>query len=1798
MQNFTLRKRGISMLLFALILLTTSFPSFAQENCPTVTNEEQSFCYLATVSDLEASGDALRWYRTLESTTPIPENELLQDGNYYAGNANGTCTTRRLVEVTVDNYGAPTTQFGVIFQPCEFGESDNSTVGDLIALVQGNNVEIYTEEYSGNPLPSSTVLEDGMSYFAGQRNPNTNCPTSRLALRYDPVLALAPTGDDTQTFCPEATVADLQAQATSPNTQAFRWYSTLTSNPALSPSTPLVNGEVYYASQIVNRSNSSLPPCESQDRFKVTVTIQEPFAGAPNTGIVCESDVLETFESIDAINNYLLDLLEEGVPTNGTFNPTAQQLAQQYQNDADGLGDFTTTYTVASGDCPASVDLTISIVAAEEANASEDRELEFNVSEGDQNLFTYLSEGANPNGYFENYPEGIFNPSEEGAGIYTVNYIVDPSIACVTGTDEALFTITVIDCEANAGADVNASLCSSQVEEFIANPALALAFFGNLIDENVDQTGTFDPSLQSIAAQWSTNPIGTFTTTYTVGEGDCQDSAVITINVTDGSTVNAGADNTGVVCETDVLSTFPDFPAIRNYYIGLLEEGVPTNGTFEPTMEELAANYQADNDGLGDFTTTYTVGNGECTDSVELTISVVPAEPATTGEIADTSICTSEDTINLFNFLSEANTMGGNFYQNGEMIANGSLIVSEGEYTITYTVSEADPATCLSGTASTTFVLTLNQGDAYAGEDGSVTLNESDAPVNLMDYLGGTPEMGGTWSNGDGSFDPATDAAGVYTYTVGTEPCQDTATVTVTINTVTDPTCPIDAGNPGMAVVCSADVIPTFPSVDEIRKYYLNLLDTGVARNGTFNPTPRQISEQYQADPDGLGDFTTTYTITNGDCSDSVELTVRVVESANAGTNGSVTLNEDDAAVNLFDYLGGTPDVGGTWSNGNGTFDPATDAAGVYTYTVGTESCQATATVTVTVNTETDPTCTIDAGDDVNVQLCTAQVEDFIANPASAAEFFSSLIDEDIDQTGTFNPTLETIVAQWMSNPVGTFTSTYTLTEEDCSDSATITLVVTEGGANAGENGSVTLNESDAPINLMDYLGGTPDMGGTWSNGDGFFDPATDAAGVYTYTIGTEPCQDAATVTVTVNTETDPTCNAGTPGIGVVCLADVNATFPSVDEIRKYYLNLLDTGVARNGTFNPTPRQISEQYQADSDGLGDFTTTYTIANGDCSDSVELTVRVVESVNAGTNGSVTLNEDDAAVNLFDYLGGTPDVGGTWSNGNGTFDPATDAAGVYTYTVGTESCQATATVTVTVNNETDPTECEDVISAGGDKSIEVCNSQVRNLRDNGVRNLYISLLDEGVPTNGTFNPTVAELIAQYNIVSNYGDFTTTYTVVSGDCQDSAVLTVTVLEANDAGEDRNITFCNTQEPVNLFDYLSPFATTTGTFIGYEDGMFDPATADAETVITYEVEEDDSECSANNFTAAFTITVAEPQDANAGGDRVVNICLDDTEEVDLFSILGEGALMTGSFSAPYEDGMFDPVAEGEGEYVITYTVDESSCAIGTDTATLTISVGGSQSQAPVADAEQFFCLSEGATVANLVATGGAEDTIVWYTDAELTTEADPTTALVTDAVYYAVAVSENACAPSEAVMVTVTLEDSVAPTIPNLGNEFCRQDNPTVQDLMTRLNGSDVRVYTSSTGGTALVSTTALEDGITYYATSTDATVGCESTERLLVNVIVGFCGIPEGFSPNGDGTNDTFEIPNIRRDYPNYNIEIYNRWGNMVYKGNQDWDGVSNQSTTLGDEVLPAGVYFYILNYNDGQTSPVQGKVYLSR
>jgi len=78
-----------------------------------------------------------------------------------------------------------------------------------------------------------------------------------------------------------------------------------------------------------------------------------------------------------------------------------------------------------------------------------------------------------------------------------------------------------------------------------------------------------------------------------------------------------------------------------------------------------------------------------------------------------------------------------------------------------------------------------------------------------------------------------------------------------------------------------------------------------------------------------------------------------------------------------------------------------------------------------------------------------------------------------------------------------------------------------------------------------------------------------------------------------------------------------------------------------------------------------------------------------------------------------------------------------------------------------------------------------------------------------------------------------------------------------------------------------------------------------------------------------------------------------------------------------------------------------------------------------------------------------------------------------------------------------------------------------------------------------------------------------------------------VPSSFSPNGDGINDTFYskgigIPSGSGNESNFQMIIYNRWGDQIYKTNdinQPWDGKANN----GKKIAHNGVYIWIIKTN---------------
>tara|TARA_Y100001954_G_scaffold239399_1_gene313669 strand:+ start:1308 stop:3029 length:1722 start_codon:yes stop_codon:yes gene_type:complete len=96
-----------------------------------------------------------------------------------------------------------------------------------------------------------------------------------------------------------------------------------------------------------------------------------------------------------------------------------------------------------------------------------------------------------------------------------------------------------------------------------------------------------------------------------------------------------------------------------------------------------------------------------------------------------------------------------------------------------------------------------------------------------------------------------------------------------------------------------------------------------------------------------------------------------------------------------------------------------------------------------------------------------------------------------------------------------------------------------------------------------------------------------------------------------------------------------------------------------------------------------------------------------------------------------------------------------------------------------------------------------------------------------------------------------------------------------------------------------------------------------------------------------------------------------------------------------------------------------------------------------------------------------------------------------------------------------------------------------------------------------------------------------------------------IPDGFSPNGDGFNDYFEIVGLENLSPQNELIVFNRWGQIVFKENNynnDWSGYNNSSNSMFTDKLSSGTYYYIFRTINAVPSigdrEYKGYVYINR
>jgi len=239
------------------------------------------------------------------------------------------------------------------------------------------------------------------------------------------------------------------------------------------------------------------------------------------------------------------------------------------------------------------------------------------------------------------------------------------------------------------------------------------------------------------------------------------------------------------------------------------------------------------------------------------------------------------------------------------------------------------------------------------------------------------------------------------------------------------------------------------------------------------------------------------------------------------------------------------------------------------------------------------------------------------------------------------------------------------------------------------------------------------------------------------------------------------------------------------------------------------------------------------------------------------------------------------------------------------------------------------------------------------------------------------------------------------------------------------------------------------------------------------------------------------------------------------------------------------------------------------------------------------------------------------WF-DSEGQSSSNEITASTQDNQTFTYVVSADPC-PSVSTEVTFNVIQGDVPGVPNGENtEFCNEDSVVI-NLDTFLDGQDDGGQWSDSNGndiSANVTLVNLEAGsydFTYTIFNPDcgnvtATITLQLSQEACDTddpddpedpVLPDAFAIPQGFSPNGDGINDVFEITGLNEFFPNNSIQIFNRWGAEILNAapyNNDWAGKAETGLNAG-ELLPVGTYWYILDLGDN-SEPIIDFIYLNR
>ena len=350
------------------------------------------------------------------------------------------------------------------------------------------------------------------------------------------------------------------------------------------------------------------------------------------------------------------------------------------------------------------------------------------------------------------------------------------------------------------------------------------------------------------------------------------------------------------------------------------------------------------------------------------------------------------------------------------------------------------------------------------------------------------------------------------------------------------------------------------------------------------------------------------------------------------------------------------------------------------------------------------------------------------------------------------------------------------------------------------------------------------------------------------------------------------------------------------------------------------------------------------------------------------------------------------------------------------------------------------------------------------------------------------------------------------------------------------------------------------------------------------------------NNCTSTQEVVIEQPDDLTINIDYLADAyCVNNADGEINISVVGGDGNYTFAWSTLPASG-FSSSAEDINNLLptnyILSIIDGNNCSFSD-----TILVDTSNVLIADAGIDSALCLNTCITLTG-IATGTSSFSLVWLDSlGNIVSNAD-TLEICSSTIntsYYILQATDQNCISID----TVSISTNPLPIV-DAGNDISE-----IYGEFVTLGGSPTAPVGSSVNWNPPVNFISIDDTSAYNPTIEILTLqdyevvvidvnGCISSDSILVTPIPEIY-YPTGFSPNGDGVNELWQIDRID-EYPDCVVEIYNRWGELLFISNgyvEKWDGNYNEKP------LPVGTYYYIISLNDPKfPNPYTGPVTIMR